>query len=187
MYFKKLIFTSLFSLCFLYAQNGLGLNINNEDLELQASIDLNEDADYSDSTTFILEGSYLYTDQDNLVTLGLSGENSLHGVDGLSLALGAKFVLTDEFMSLPFYGTAKYRLPFSAKMPTTSLSTTFAYAPSVLTFSNGESYTEFRAEALMEVINNIHIYTGYRHIDTDYENNNKTFNDSFYGGMKLRF
>lgn len=187
MYFKKLLFTSLFSLCILHAQNGLGLNINNEDLEVQASIDLNANSEYLDSTTFILEGSYLYSDRDDLVTLGISGENSLQGVDGLSLALGAKLIFADDFMSLPFFGTAKYRLPFSEDIPTTSFSTTFAYAPSVLTFSDGESYTEFRAEALMEIISNIHIYTGYRYIDTEYKNNNKTFNDSFYGGMKFKF
>ncbi len=82
---------------------------------------------------------------------------------------------------------AIYALPFNDSIPTTSLAASFAYAPEVLTFLDGESYTEVKVEANMEVISNIHIFTGYRNIDTDYEAGDYNFNDSFYAGMKLSF
>lgn len=184
---KKLFLTSLLSLGILHAQNSIALNINSDDLEVQAAVNLNAYADYSDSTTYILDVSYLHTDGDDLLTLGLSGENTFQGLEGLALGFGAKLVFTDNFIALPLYGKASYRLPFNDSIPSTSLSTSLAYAPSVLTFSDGESYMEFRLEANMEVIQNIHLFAGYRNIDTEYKRYDKTFNDSFYGGMKLSF
>ena len=184
---KKLFLTSLISFGLLQAQSSIGIDINDQDLEVQVAIDLNTFAYYSDSTTYLLDGYYLHTDGDDLFALGLSGESTFQGVEGLVLGFGARFVFTDDFTALPFFGKARYTLPLIDTIPTTSLGATFAYAPSVLTFSDGESYTEFRLEADMEVIQNIHLFAGYRNIDTDYEHYDKTFNDSFYGGMKLSF
>lgn len=187
MHLKKLCFASLFSLGLLHAQSSIGLNINNEDLEVDASIDLNALTYYSDSTSYTLDASYLHTDGDNLATLGVSAQSTLQGVQGLALGLGIKSVFTDDFIAIPFVAKARYTLPFSYSIPTTSLATCFAYAPPVLTFSDGDNYMEFRVEADMEVITNIHIFTGYRNIDTEYDTYDKTFNNSFYGGMKLSF
>ena len=184
---KKLFLTSLLSLGFLQAQSNIGIDINDEDLEVFVALDLNSYADYSDSTTYLLDGYYLHTDGDDLLALGLSGESTFQGVEGLALGFGARFVFADDFMALPLFGKAMYTLPLNDSIPTTSLGATFAYAPSVLTFSDGESYTEFRLEAGMEVIQNIHLFAGYRNIETEYEHYDKTFNDSFYGGMKLSF
>ena len=187
MYFKKLCLTSLFSLGLLHAQSNVGLNINDEDLEVLASIDLNALTYYSDSTSYTIDASYLHTDGDNLTTIGVSGESSFQGVEGLALGLGIKSVFADDFIAIPFFAKARYTLPLNYSIPTTSLSTSLAYAPSVLAFSDAESYTEFRVEADMEIITNIHLFTGYRNIDTEYDTDDKTFNDSFYGGMKLSF
>jgi len=184
---KKLFFSSLLSLGMLHAQNTIGLNINSDDLEVLAAMNLNTFADYSDSTTYVVDASYLHTDSDNLSTIGLSGENTFQGVEGLALAFGAKLVFADNFFALPLFGKASYALPLNDSIPTTSISTSLAYAPSVLSFSDAESYTEFRIEADMEVISNIHLFTGYRNIDTEYDRYDKTFNDSFYGGIKLSF
>jgi hypothetical protein len=186
MYLKKLCFTSLLSIGLLHAQSSVGLNINDEDIEVRASIDLNALTYYSDSTSYTLDGSYLHTDGDNLTTVGVSAQNTLQGVEGLTLGLGIKSVFTDDFIALPLLAKAKYTLPFYS-IPTTSLATSLAYAPSVLTFRDGESYTEFRVEADMEVITNVHLFAGYRNIDTEYETYDTTFNNSFYGGMKLSF
>jgi len=184
---KKLCFVSLFSLGLLHAQSSIGLNINSDDLEVAASIDLNALAYYSDSTSYTLDASYLHADGDNLTTLGVSAQSSLQGVEGLILGLGIKSVFADHFVAIPFVAKAKYRLPFNYSIPTTFIGTSIAYAPSVLTFSDGESYTEFRVEADMELITNVHIFTGYRNIDTEYDTYDETFNNSFYGGMKLSF
>ena len=187
MYFKKLFLATLFSLGLLHAQSNIGLNINDEDIEVTASIDLNALTYYSDSTSYTIDASYLHTDGDNLTTLGVSALNTFQGVQGLALGLGIKSVFADDFIAIPFLAKARYTLPFNYSVPTTSLETIFAYSPSVLTFSDGESYMEFRFEADMEVITNVHLFAGYRNIDTEYENYDQTFNDSFYGGMKLSF
>lgn len=187
MYFKKLFLTTLFSVGLLHAQSNVGLNINNEDLEVSASIDLNALTYYSDSTSYSLDASYLHTDGDNLTTVGVSAESTFQGVEGLSLGLGIKSVFADDFISIPFLAKARYTLPLHYNIPTTSLATSLAYAPSILTFSDGESYMEFRAEADMEIITNVHLFAGYRNIHTEYDTNDLTFNNSFYGGMKLSF
>lgn len=187
MHLKRLFSASLFSLGLLHAQSSIGLNINSDDLEVAASIDLNALTYYSDSTSYTLDASYLHTDGDNLTTLGVSAQNTFQGVEGLALGFGAKFIFASDFLALPLFAKAKYTLPLNDMIPTTSLSTSLAYAPSVLTFRDGESYTEFRIEADMEIITNIHLFTGYRNIDTEYDTHDKTFNNSFYGGMKLSF
>lgn len=187
MHLKKLFITSLLSLGFLHAQSTIGLNINDEDLEVQAAIDLNTFTNYSDGTTYLISGYYLHTDTDNLLALALSGESALQGVEGLTFGLGVRSIFTDNFVALPFFGKATYVLPFDHGIPTTSVGASLAYAPSVLTFREGESYKEFRMEADMAVVQNIHLFVGYRNIDTEYDRHDKTFNDSFYGGMKLSF
>jgi len=187
MYFKKIFFLSLFAFCLAQAQNNIAINVNDEDLEIATSLNINAMDEYSQSTSYVLDASYLHTDGNDLSSIGISGENNFQGVDGLALAFGAKFVFTDDFIALPLFTKIVYTLPFDNSIPTTSLNTSLAYAPSVLSFSDAESYLEFRLEADMEIISNIHIYTGYRNIDTDYEKYDQNFNDSFYAGMKLSF
>ena len=184
---KKLLFSTFLLTSMITAETSLGLNINNEDVELLAELNFNTLADYSSGTSYILDASYLHTDEDDLATVGFSGQNALQGVEGLTLAFGAKLIFAEDFMALPLMAKANYALPLIDSIPTTSFSASFAYAPSVLTFLDGETYSELRLEADMEVISNIHIFTGYRNIDTDYETRDYNFNDSFYAGMKLSF
>jgi len=190
---KKLLFGTLLITGYLQAETSIGLDINNEDVELMGEVNFNSLADYSSGTTFVISGTYLYAganDNDNgesLLTLGFSGQNSLQGIEGLSVALGAKAVFADDYMALPLFVRANYALPLIDTIPTTSFFADFAYAPSVLAFSDGETYTEFRIGADMEVIANTHVFVGYRNIDTDYTYGDYNFNDSFYGGLKLSF
>ena len=187
MVFKKLLLTTIFSLGVLHAQSNIGLNVNDEDLEVAASVDLSTITYFSDTTSFFIDGSYLHTDGDNLATIGVSAENKFQGLEGLAFGLGIKSVFADDFVAIPFFAKAKYTLPLGYSIPATSLATSLAYAPSVLSFSDAESYMEFRVEANMEVITNVHVFGGYRNIDTEYDIEHRTFNNSFYGGMKLSF
>ena len=187
MYLRKLILTTLLATGLLHAETSIGIDINNEDVEILGALNFNSLADYSSGTTYILDASYLYADSNDLATVGFSGQNTLQGVEGLTLSFGAKLAVADDFIALPLMAKASYDLPLIDTIPTTSFAAVFAYAPSVLTFSDGESYTELRFEADMEIISNIHIFTGYRNIDTDYEAGDYNFNDSFYGGLKLSF
>jgi len=187
MYLKKFILTTLLASGLLHAETSIGIDINNEDVEILGELNFNTLADYSSGTTYLLNASYLHTDGDNMTTVGFSGQNTLQGAEGLTLAFGAKLIFAEDFMALPLMAKAIYALPLNDTIPTTSLTASFAYAPSVLTFVDGETYSEFRLEADMEIISNVHIFTGYRNIDTNYEAGDYNFNDSFYGGMKLSF
>ncbi len=184
---KNLIAATFFLSGSLYAQNSVGIDINSDDVEILTSINLNTLADYADGTTYILDVDYLHTDGDNMTSVAFSGQNYLQGIEGLTLAFGLKGVATSDFMAFPLMAKGVYTLPLNDSIPTTSLSLEASYAPSVLSFRDAESYTDLRLEVDMEVISNVHVFTGYRNIDTEYENYDKTFNNSFYGGLKLSF
>jgi len=184
---KTLFLASLLLSSTAYAQNSIAVDINNKDVEILGSINLNTLNSYADGTTYILDLSYLHTEDASLSTIGISGQNTLQGVAGLTLAFGAKAILAEDYFSLPLVAKVNYKLPLNGTIPSTSLIANFAYAPSVLSFSDAESYRELRVEADMEVIPNIHLFTGYRNLHTEYKDNDLLFNNSFYGGMKLSF
>ena len=184
---KNLLLATFFLSTTLHAENSIGIDINSDDVEVLASINLNSLADYANGTTYILDVNYLHTDGDNMTRIGFSGQNTLQGVEGLTLAFGLKGVLASDFMAFPLVAKGVYTLPLNDSIPTTSLALSVAYAPSVLSFRDAQSYSDFRLEADMEVISNVHIFTGYRNIQTEYDSEDKTFNDSFYGGLKLSF
>jgi hypothetical protein len=186
---KNIVLTTFLLAGTLNAQSNIGIDINTEDVEVFASYNLNSDIGYTGGTNFLIETSYLYSDEDesSLFSIGASGESSLEAAQGLTFGFGTKFVFTEDFMALPLLGRVAFILPLDSDIPTTSLKGMFAYAPSMLTFSDGESYMEYRVEANMEVISNIDVFAGYRNIDTDYEFVDYNLNDSFYGGLKVSF
>ena len=184
--FRRVLLGTLFAGTMVFAESSIGLDINNDDVELLGAVDLNRYIGYSDSTHYLIEANYLHAD-DNLLAVGIIGQNRLQGAPNLTLGLGIKTVFTDDFAALPFTARAIFRLPFGPAVPPTSLRGSFAYAPSVLSFGDADSYKAWRVEADMEVIHAIHIFAGYRDIDTNYETYDRNFNDSFYAGMKLNF
>ena len=186
---KNILLTTFLLTGVMNAQSNVGVDINTEDVEVFASYNLNSEIGYTGGTSFLVDASYLYSNEheSNLFAVGVSAESSLEAAQGLTFGFGTKFVFAEDFMALPLLGRVAFILPFDSDIPTTSLKGMFAYAPSVLTFSDGESYLEYRLEADMEVISNIHVFTGYRNIDTNYEFVDYNLNDSFYAGMKLSF
>ncbi len=189
---KKLLVSTLLFTGLISAQSSVGLDINSEDVELLGSFDLNPTIGYTGGTNFIIDAAYLHNENDDLFTFALTGENALEAAPGLIFGFGFKAAFSEDFMAIPLLGKVRYILPFDSDIPTTSLFASYAYSPSVLTFLDGESYSEFRTEADMEVISNIHIFAGYRNIDTDYDLESNPvgeykLNDSWYGGLKLSF
>ena len=187
MNFKKYFLTYILSFGILYAQSSVGININKEDLELEASVDMNAFSYYSESTTYMLDLAYLNTLNDSMTSIGISGVNALQGASGVSLALGAKINFTTDFMAIPLFAKATFNIPFNYTIPPLFIATSIAYAPPVLSFRDAKSYTELKVEGNVEIVPNIHLFTGFRSIDTDYNQADKVFNDSIYGGMKLIF
>ena len=183
---RGVLLGTLFAGSVAFAESSIWVDINNDDVELLGAIDLNRYIGYNDSTNYLIEINYLHSN-DNLLTAGIVGQNRLQGAPNLTLGLGIKTVFTDNFAAMPFTARAIYRLPLGPALPPTSLKGSFTYAPSVLSFRDADSYKAWRVEADMEVIHAIHLFAGYRDIDTNYETYDRNFNDSFYGGLKLSF
>ncbi len=184
---KKLIASTLLCTVIASAEASIGLDINSNDVEILGDFNLNPTIGYTGGTSFVIDAGYLHTENDNLFTIALSGENALEAAPGLILGFGFKTAFSKDFMAIPLLGKVKYILPFDSDIPTTSLLASYAYAPSVLTFQDGDSYSELRLEADVEVISNIHVFTGYRNIETDYKTYEYKLDDSFYAGLKLSF
>ena len=185
---NKLLFTLPLLTSLLFSEANIAVNINSEDVEVEGAYSLNQALDYNSGVNLLVDASYLYnSEKSDLFALGLSGENSLEAAPGIIFGLGFKGVFAEDFMAIPLLGKVRYILPFDSDIPTTSLFASYAYAPSALTFIDGENYSELKLEADMEVISSFHIFTGYRNIDTDYFDVSYTLNDSFYAGLKLSF
>jgi len=183
---KKLLISILTTGIFLHADM-VGLNINSEDVELEARHNITSMFGYNSSTNYFIGGSYLHTEDDNLISVIFGASNTLAGAEGLTFNLGIEGIFGDDFVAMPFFAAAALHLPLDEPVPPTTLKVRFAIAPSVLSFVDADSYSEYRFEGDMEVISNVHIYMGYRNIDTDYEVADYNFNDSWYGGMKITF
>jgi len=190
--FKKLLVGTLLLTGLSHADSSIGLDINADDVELLGAFNLNSSIGYTGGTSYIIDASYLHNENDDLFTLGLSGENALEAAPGLIFGFGFKAAFAEDFMAFPLLGKVRYILPFDGDIPTTSLFASYAYAPSVLTFLDGDTYSEFRTEVDVEAISNIHVFAGYRNIDTNYDLEENRIgeyklNDSWYGGLKLSF
>ena len=190
--FKKLLMGTLLLTGISHADSSIGLDINADDVELLGAFNLNSSIGYTGGTSYIIDASYLHNENDDLFTLGLSGENALEVAPGLIFGFGFKAAFAEDFMAFPLLGKVRYILPFDGDIPTTSLFASYAYAPSVLTFLDGDTYSEFRTEVDVEAISNIHVFAGYRNIDTNYDLEENRIgeyklNDSWYGGLKLSF
>lgn len=186
MFFRKLLLSTLVLSNFIYAQSSIGINVNSDDVELSANYNLS--SHYEGAIDYQADLSYLYnSNKNNLISFGINGEAALESAPGLIFGFGFEAVYTDDFMAIPLLGKVRYILPFDSDIPTTSLLISYSYAPSGLTFSDGESYSNLKMEANMEVIPSVDIFTGYRNIDTDYKYIDYELNDSFYGGLKFSF
>ena len=183
---QKLFFLLILSI-FSHAENSVGLDFNNDDLELTASVNLNQLTNYVDSTIYMAEFNYLNTPDNNLAQIGFNARNQLQGIPALSLSFGVMAVITKNFTALPLSAKGDYLLPLVDTIPPVKLTVALAYAPKVLSFIDARNYQEFRTELDMEVINNVHLFAGYRNIDTKYKTEDKTFNSAAYVGLKLSF
>jgi len=190
---KNVLISTLFFSSAIYAENSVGVDINQNDAEVFASMNLNGLVDYENGTTYILDLNYLRSNKENMARVGIFGQNRIQGFRNLTLGFGFKSVLADNFLAFPLMVKGAYELPLSNNLPTTSVSLSLAYAPSAFSFRDAHNYADMRLEASMRIISNIHLFAGYRYISTNYNDkysqdfNDKTFNNSIYGGLKLSF
>lgn len=193
--FKKIAFTTLISSALLLAESGVGLNINEKDLEIEGVLDSrNLKALQTSSTIYQADINFLKIDDDaQLIGAGVGATNKLEAVEGVELTFGAKFIWAEvgnkNFTALPLMGKVRYTFPpLIFKIPPVSLEAKALYAPKVLSFSDSETYSEFRLGASIEMIENVNVYAGYRNIHADYKGiGNDLFDTGFYAGFKLTY
>ncbi len=191
---KKILFTTLFCTFSLFGAEkaSFGLNINNEDLEIEGRASLATRTSRLEYRNVFVDGNFLSTSDDTLFGAGFYVENSPQGYSNLKFGVGLRTIfshsdaLDKSFIALPIMVSAKARM-YLGSLPKSALGMKILYAPAPLTFSDGDSYLEYRIEADMRVIENIDIYLGYRNISTDYKVKDVTLNSSMYVGFKFVF
>ncbi len=71
-------------------------------------------------------------------------------------------------------------------IPPVALEGKLAYAPSSLTFGDANNYSELKLSGDIEMIPNVRVYAGYRHIITGFEfDKDYLFSNGLYGGLKF--
>lgn len=181
-----------------FAANQAELNVNNHDLEGQVRLDMKQMGFSS------LEGSYIgarilngdesnsdrINNTDPLMEVSFMVQRPVEQVPGLAIALGIKGEYTkfdgDRYAAIPLGIEADMKLPFIEVLPL-YVGGALYYAPSVLSFQEGDDYLETRLHFDVEPIKNGRIEVGYRMIDTDVKNRDVTYNDAWYLGMRIDF
>lgn len=181
-----------------FATNQAELNVNNKELEGQVRIDMKQMGVVSLDGFYIgariLDGDESNSDRigntDPLMEVSFMVQRPVQEVPGLSIGLGIKGEYTkfdgNNFAALPLGIEADMKLPLEISIPF-YVGGALYYAPSVLSFRDGENYLETRVHFDVEPIKNGRIEIGYRMIDTDVENRDVTYNDAWYLGMRLDF
>lgn len=197
---KKVAITTLLGTSILLAESGAGININKKDLEVEGVIDSrNLAAMQTSSTIFQADVNFLNSDNNGkdgkLIGAGFGATNQLEGVEGVELTFGAKMIWSSievggkdqDFTALPLMAKVRYTFPpLMYNIPPVAIESKLLYAPGSLAFGDADNYSEFRASADIEVIENVRIYAGYRNIVSGYkEDKNFVFNNSFFGGLKF--
>lgn len=176
-----------------FAMNSASININNEDLELNANLDVGQFNENVEPETMFVGVRFLDADNSNRVNNDALYEVSFAmqremGESGLKVGLGIKANYTKDYMTLPLGISFEYGLPTNTVVPM-AVRANVHYAPKVLSFRDADKYFEYRLEYDAEVIEHGHVIVGYRHVKTDYDDvrGNFTYNASAYVGFNFEF
>lgn len=195
--FKKIVLGALISTT-AFAANQAEINVNNKEIEGQIRFDMSKSGMNTPEGAFIgarilnahEDNSDRIGNTDPLMEVSFMVQRPVEGVSGLSLGLGLKGeyskIDTHRYVAIPIGLEADMKLPLSTPFPL-YVGGALYYAPSVLTFRDGDEYFETRIHLDIEPIPNGRIEIGYRNIDTDLKSRNVTYNDAWYFGMRLDF
>ena len=192
---KKLSLVALSAIS-AFAMHNAEININDKDLELGVGFDLGQFNDTVEPNTTFLGIRYLNASDENAnANISDYAEASFlmkrrvqnSGVIfGIGLKTNYTKVRDEIFMTIPLGLEAGYTLPISLPV---IIGAKVYYAPQSLSFSEAESFLEYRADFSVEVIEKGSVILGYRNIDTNIENSYRdiNYNESFYFGFKFNF
>ena len=195
---KKIIIGSLVALNLLYAtNNNFELNINSDTFEVNGDIYLNDKYILNEESNYYINVRYLYSeektiyqDTQKLAGVGFKAMSPYVNDSGFKLGIGLSGVWADNssasFSAIPIFLYATYELNEYA-----SFSLNGGYAPSILTFSDGDKYKEFNTKASYKIIDNGKIFVGYRKIKTEYDISGSDvkidYDDTPYFGFSIIF
>lgn len=192
---KKIILGALISTS-AFAAHQAEINLNNKEVEGQVRLDLSQmgvglNGAYAGAR--ILNADESNSDRigniDPLMEVSFMVMRPVDNIPGLSLGLGIKGEYTkfdsQSYTAIPLGLEADMKL-MATPLPL-YVGGALYYAPSVLTFQDGDEYLETRIHLDIEPIHNGRIEVGYRNIDTDVKNRNVTYNDAWYFGLRLDF
>jgi hypothetical protein len=181
-----------------FALNTGEININNKDLEISGQFDVGQFNDAVEPDTMFVGAKFLNVDADH-------SDNDKADLDpyfeanflmmrpignkGMKIGMGAKVNFTKDFMSIPLGLQFAYKLPLKDLVPM-YLNGELYYAPTVLSFSDADSFLEYRISYDIELIDHGRVTLGYRSIDTNYESDRGgdfTYNSYWYVGFKINF
>ena len=193
---KKIFLTLLVSTS-VYAAHQVGVNVNDREVGGEIRLDMGRMGNAMNNAYIgarFLNGdnnnSNTIVDPDPLVEVSFMVMRPVRGVQGLKLGLGIKGEYTEidgeRYAAIPLGIEAELRLPINTPFPF-YLNGAFYYAPSVLSFKEGDGYMETRIGLDVEPIENARFGVGYRIIDTDLKTRDVTYNDAWYFGMRLDF
>lgn len=180
-----------------FAAHQIGVNVNDQEVGGEIRLDMGRMGNAM-SNAYIgarfLNGdnnnSKTIADPDPLMEASFMVMQPVRGVEGLKVGLGIKAVYTEidsrRYAAVPLGVEAELQLPINTPFPF-YVNGAFYYAPSVLSFKEGDGYMETRIGVDAEPIENARVGVGYRIIDTDLKSRDVTYNDAWYFGMRLDF
>ncbi len=178
-----------------FAMHNAQININDTDLEMSFAFDMGQFNNAIEPNTMFLGAKFLNgdetnSDNDNADLDPIYEVNflTMHeiGNQGMSLGMGIKYNHTQNYTTLPLGLEAAYKLPVQDLVPM-RLHAAIYFAPRSLSFSDADSYLEYRIDYNVEIIPHGNLVVGYRHIDTNYQVADFTYNSSAYFGFQIDF
>lgn len=202
---KKLAILAI-SISSVFAMHNAELNINEYDLEAGLKLDMGQFNTAVEPDTTFVGFNYLKAspenddidgtgyDLDEYFDFNFMVKQKIQSTD-FKVGLGVKSVFImggviddniDSYMAVPICGELMYTLPINTAIPL-GFKIAGSYAPESLSFSDADSYSEFRFEAFARLMDQASIYAGYRNIDIEIDNSNYTYNEAVYFGIKFSF
>lgn len=186
---KQALFIALAALLPLAAENSFELNLNDDDIEVSGKYELTNLGSYAYDNKNYLHASYIYSGESktrgkHLGEFGYLATGYVPNFKSLLLGVGLKGVVSSKYISVPLGLVARYEIPVDWPL---FVSVKGYVAPNPLTYYNGESYYEFRSDISAKIIDNAQAYGGFRHIETRYKDNSKTFNNNWLVGVRFFF
>lgn len=195
---KKIILLIL-SVSSVFAMHNAELNINEYDLEAGIKLDMGQfNHSIEPDTTFfgvsVLKASEEHTSPEGADIGGHINFDFFVKQDiqntGFKVGLGIKGVYSSvadvDSMALPIGAELSYKLPLNSVIPI-GFSAIAHYAPKSLSFLDASNYIEYRFQAFVQLMDKASIFAGFRNIEIEFDNNDFTYNESVYFGIKFSF